>query len=154
MIIQSITIENFRSFYGEQTISFGHRANSNTSFIYAQNGVGKTNFLNAILWCLHGIFSDGFKRPKDILNWEAKSANRKSYHVTIHFEEGGKEYRVVRSGGDISNFKVFIIEDGNSKPIVQNPSLFINNILPKDMAGYFISDGEGGDLAIDTQGLI
>lgn len=154
MIIQSITIENFRSFYGEQTISFNTNSDRNTSFIYAQNGVGKTNFLNAILWCLHGVFSDSFKRPKDVLNWDAKAAGRKSYHVSITFEENGEIYRVTRSGGDIHNFKVFQIRDGNSTPITQNPSLFINNILPKDMAGYFISDGEGGDLAVDRQGLI
>ena len=154
MIIQSITIENFRSFYGEQTISFNANTDKNTSFIYAQNGVGKTNFLNAILWCLHGVFNDSFKRPKDVLNWDAKAAGRKSYHVSITFQENGDTYRVTRSGGDIDNFKVFQIQDGNSKPITQNPSLFINNILPKDMAGYFISDGEGGDLAVDRQGLI
>ena len=154
MIIQSITIENFRSFYGEQTIELESNGKRNTSFIYAQNGVGKTNFLNAILWCLHGTFSKGFNIPDDILNWAAKAAGRKTYHVSLYFEEEGKNYRVVRSGGDISNFKVFTIEDGNNVPWPGNPSLFINNILPKDMAPYFIIDAEGGDLAVNQKGLI
>ena len=154
MIIQSITIENFRSFYGEQTIALDSNGKRNTSFIYAQNGVGKTNFLNAILWCLHGTFSKGFKIPDDILNWAAKAAGRKSYHVSLYFEEEGINYRVVRSGGDISNFKVFTIKDGNSVLLPTNPSLFINNILPKDMTPYFIIDAEGGDLAVNQKGLI
>ena len=154
MIIQSITIENFRSFYGEQTIALESKGKKNTTFIYAQNGVGKTNFLNAILWCLHGTFSEGFKREDDILNWAAKAAGRKTYKVSLYFEEEGQDYRVIRSGGDISNFKVFKINEGNSEPIQNDAKLFINNILPKDMAPYFISDGEGGDLAVNKQGLI
>ena len=61
MIINSVTVENFRSFYGEQEISFATDREKNTTLIYAMNGVGKTNLLNAILWCLHGEFSPSFK---------------------------------------------------------------------------------------------
>lgn len=154
MIINSVVVENFRSFYGEQTINFSTDENKNTTIIYAMNGVGKTNFLNAILWCLYGEFTAGFTAHDEVLNWEAERRGRKSYHVTIYFEEDGYEYKVMRSGGNTSNFKVFRIEDGNSVEIRNDPSLFINSIIPKDMAGYFISDGEGSDLAVDSNGFI
>ena len=155
MIIHSVTVENFRSFYGEQTVEFSVDKVKNTTIIYAMNGVGKTNLLNAVLWCLHGFFSPGFKNNKDLLNWEAKKNNRKSYHVSVNFEEDNKSYLVKRSGGEIDNFKVFrISDDGNTEEIVKNSTVFINSIIPRDMAGYFISDGEGGDLAVNQHGMI
>jgi DNA sulfur modification protein DndD len=155
MILNSVTVENFRSFYGEQTIEFSTDKKSNTTIIYALNGVGKTNLLNAILWCLHGEFSSGFKNPKDVLNWEAKRRGRKSFHVTLNFEESGVQYMIKRSGGDVENFKVFqILWDGNTVELTSAQSQLINSIIPKDMAGYFISDGEGSDLVVERDGYI
>jgi len=155
MILNSVVVENFRSFYGEQTINFSTDKNKNTTIIYALNGVGKTNLLNSILWCLHGTFSAGFKNPKDVLNWEAKRRGRKSFHVTLNFEENGNQYTIKRTGGDNENFKVFLIQDdGNAEEIKTAPSLFVNSIIPKDMAGYFINDGEGNDLVVDRDGYI
>ena len=107
MIIQSVTVENFRSFYGEQTVQFATGKKKNTTIVYALNGVGKTNLLNAVLWCLHGTFSPSFKKRSDLLNWQAKDENRKSYHVTVNFEENNENFVVKRSGGDLSNFKIF-----------------------------------------------
>ena len=154
MIIKFVTVENFRSFYGEQEINFATDPEKNTTLIYAMNGVGKTNLLNSILWCLHDEFSPSFKNRDEILNWEAKRRGRKSYHVTVCFEENDCEYMVKRSGGDIDSFKVFEVTDGNLSEIRQDPRLFINSIIPRDMAGYFISDGEGNDLVVDSDGMI
>lgn len=154
MIIKSVIVENFRSFYGEQEIEFATDREKNTTLIYAMNGVGKTNLLNSMLWCLHGEFSPSFKNRSDILNWEAKRRGRKSYHVTVTFDENDSEFIVKRSGGDIDSFKVFENKDGNLVEIRQDPRLFINSIIPRDMAGYFISDGEGNDLVVDSEGMI
>ena len=155
MILNSVTLENFRSFYGEQTINFATDKKANTTIIYALNGVGKTNLLNAILWCLHGEFSSSFKKPEDILNREASRRGRKKYHVTLNFEDDNKQYRIMRSGGEKDNFVVHqIMSDGNNVQVSSPPSLFVNSIIPKDMAGYFISDGEGSDLKVDQDGYI
>lgn len=155
MIIHSLTVENFRSFYGEQKIEFSTDKEKNTTIIYAMNGVGKTNLLNAVLWCLHNMFSPSFKSAKELLNRQAKKEGRKTFHVSLVFEEDGNEYRVLRTGGEISNFKVFrILEDGNNEEISKNSTVFINNIIPKDMANYFISDGESGELAVNANGFI
>jgi len=155
MILNSVVVENFRSFYGEQSIEFSTDKKKNTTILYALNGVGKTNLLNAILWCLHGSFSNGFKNPKDVLNWEAKRRGRKSYHVTLNFEENDNIYTIKRSGGETDNFKVFLIsKDGNAEEVKSSADLFINSIIPKDMAGYFINDGEGNDLVVDRDGYI
>jgi DNA sulfur modification protein DndD len=156
MIFESVTVENWRGFYGEQTIQFATDKKRNTTIVYAQNGVGKTNLLNAIMWCLHGELTPSFKRPQDILNWSAKSEGRRSYHVSVYLRSDGDQlYKIKRSGGEISGFKVFAItDDGNHEDFQGNASLFVNSILPKDMAGYFINDGEGSDLTTDQNGMI
>lgn len=156
MIFESVTVENWRSYYGEQTIRFSSDKIKNTTLVYAQNGVGKTNLLNAILWCLHGELTSSFKRPRDILNHDARDEGRKSYHVNVYLRDHSNQtYRIMRSGGEITNFKVFKIDDdGNSTPVSRQASLFVNSILPKDMARYFLNDGEGDDLTSDENGMI
>ena len=156
MIIESVSVENWRGFYGEETIHFSTSKEKNTTIIYAQNGIGKTNLLNAIMWCLYGELTPSFKRPSDILNHTAAREGRKSYHVRVYLQsEDNQLYQVARSGGDLENFKVHIIsDDGNHSPLSGSPSLFVNSILPKDMAGYFINDGEGDDLTTDKNGMI
>lgn|GEM_PF-1288045 len=156
MIFESVTVENWRGFYGEQTIHFSTSKKKNTTIVYAQNGVGKTNLLNAIMWCLYEELTASFKIPTDILNHYAASEGRNSYHVSIYLRsEDDQLYKIQRSGGNISNFKVHVIsEDGNHSPYQGSAKLFVNSILPKDMAGYFINDGEGDDLTSDANGMI
>ena len=156
MIFESVTVENWRGFYGEQTIYFSTSKKKNTTIVYAQNGVGKTNLLNAIMWCLYEELTASFKIPTDILNHYAAREGRQSYHVSIYLRsEDDQLYKIQRSGGKISNFRVHIIsEDGNYSPLPGSAKLFVNSILPKDMAGYFINDGEGDDLTSDVNGMI
>ncbi len=155
MILNSVTVENFRSFYGEQTINFADDSKKNTTIIYALNGVGKTNLLNAILWCLHGEFSPSFTNHNDVLNWEAARRGRKNYHVSLYLEDSGQQYVIKRTGGELDNFKVFMVEkDGNIRELKSSPSMFVNSIIPRDMAGYFINDGEGNDLKVSQNGMI
>ena len=70
------------------------------------------------------------------------------------FSADGSEWRIRRSGGGVSGFKLWKIEDGNHREITSGQESFINTILPVDMAGYFISDGEGGDLQVNNQALL
>ena len=156
MIFESVTVENWRGFYGEETIYFSTSEKKNTTIVYAQNGIGKTNLLNAIMWCLHEKLTPSFKRPDEILNNHAKREGRKSYHVSISLRaEDGQLYKVIRTGGNLSNFKVYkISDDGNHSPFQGSAKLFVNAVLPKDMAGYFINDGEGDDLKSDDNGMI
>lgn len=156
MIFESLTVENWRGFYGEQTIHFSTSKEKNTTIVYAQNGVGKTNLLNAIMWCLYEELTPSFKKPDDILNHHASREGRNSYHVSIYLRSEDNElYKIQRSGGNISNFRVHVIsEDGNHSPLPGSAKLFVNSILPKDMAGYFINDGEGDDLTSDDNGMI
>lgn len=53
MRIESITLHNFRQFRGDVTINFEKALGKDLHIILAKNGVGKTNILNAITWCLY-----------------------------------------------------------------------------------------------------
>lgn len=156
MIFESLTVENWRGFYGTETINFSTSKEKNTTIVYAQNGIGKTNLLNAIMWCLYEELTPSFKKPSDILNHEAARRGRKSYHVTIYLRSDDNQlYRISRSGGKQPGFSIHIIsDDGNQKPLPGSAKLFVNSILPRDMAGYFINDGEGDDLTTDENGMI
>lgn len=154
MKLNYLFVENFRSFYGENWLNFSTDPEKNTTIIFAPNGFGKTNLLNAILWCFHNKFSPSFKDKSNLLNWEAERKGRKSYHVEVGFSADGSEWRVRRSGGSISGFKLWRIENGNHREITSGQEAFINTILPTDMAGYFISDGEGSDLQVDNKALL
>ena len=50
MIIKSITIENFQSYYGEQTIAFSKGLN----LVIGKGGKGKSKLFNAFYWVLFG----------------------------------------------------------------------------------------------------
>lgn len=53
MRIESIEIQNFRQFRN-LSFKFPHSYGENDlHIIFANNGVGKTNVLNAITWCLY-----------------------------------------------------------------------------------------------------
>ena len=144
MLIQKIVLNNFRQFYGEQVLHLSTNENKNVTLIHAENGVGKTALLNAILWCFFKTTTSNFKDPKNLLNNAAKAEGKKNYKVEIEFEEEGKSYSVQRSYSSITNdtFRVFIVESGNYREI-PNPDSFITSIIPKDMASYFFFQGEG-----------
>lgn len=144
MLIKKIVLTNFRQFYGEQSIHFSTNEDKNVTLIHAENGVGKTALLNAILWCFFKTFTPNFKDPRSLINNAAKAEGKQNYKVEIEFEEEGRNYSVQRAYGPVTQdtFRVFIIEAGDFKE-VPNPDIFINSVIPKDMANYFFFQGEG-----------
>lgn len=57
MIIQSITLNNYRLYEGVNKISFKFDAERNVHLVCGENGFGKTTFLHSLLWCLYGRFA-------------------------------------------------------------------------------------------------
>ena len=56
MIIQSVTLNNYRLYEGVNIISFDPDTERNVHLICGENGFGKTTFLHSLLWCLYGHF--------------------------------------------------------------------------------------------------
>ncbi len=144
MKFRKIELKNFRQFYGDQSISFSTNKTKNITLIHAENGTGKTAFLNAILWCFYEITTDNFKDPKVLLNKIAKKENAKSYSVAIEFEDDKENIYLAQRAADQNGqvFRVFeVINDSYTE--VDKPNSFINSVIPKDMAKYFFFQGEG-----------
>ena len=57
MLIKEITLYNYRSYKGKNTIVFHFDDKKNIFLIFGENGFGKTTFLHSLLWCLYGRLS-------------------------------------------------------------------------------------------------
>lgn len=78
MKINSITIHNFQSYYGEQTIEFGDGLN----LIIGNGGKGKSKLFNAFYWVLFGkiyITSEGWCTTDDLYLSSHKALHKFEY---------------------------------------------------------------------------
>ena len=154
MWLDEITLKDFRCFHGEHTIEFSMDPDENVTLIHAENGVGKTTLLNAMLWCFYGTTTAKFERKQDLVNHDAKAAGRDSCYVEVLFEHNDKRYRARRFHGNGTmggrEFSIMRIDDGHSVSI-DNPDSFINTVIPKTMAGHFLFDGEHAEVFLGEE---
>lgn len=54
MLIDQITLNNFRVYYGEHELALSVNPEQNVSIISGQNGFGKTSLLTSLVWVLYG----------------------------------------------------------------------------------------------------
>lgn len=155
MLLQSITLNNFRQYYLEQTIEFSTQSTRNVTVIHGENGSGKTALLNAFSWGLYGVLN--LPNESQIINEQAiNQANigdKIQASVSLKFTDRGKKYTLLRSveaeKGENNRVVYFdpVIHleyrdfDGNSR-YINNPTEEINRILPEDLRTYFFFDGE------------
>ena len=149
MRLSRIEFNNFRCFYGKQELDLTWNDTGNVTLIHAQNGVGKTNLLNAILWTFYNYTTGKFEQKDKIINAEAEDEGKTSASVQIEFSFQNKNYRAVRffdksksERERAANFRMWEIElDGNHR-VIPHPEAFIDTIVPSEMAQYFFFDGE------------
>jgi len=148
MLLEKITLTDWRCFYGEQQIEFASQSTKNVTLIHAENGVGKTSLLNALLWCFYKKNTPRFEKPNDIINHQAVREGRSMASIAVEFSHDDNLYearREFRSNNSISqdNVKVSRIGlDGSYDHVRTDQNLFLNSVLPSDMAGHFLFDGE------------
>lgn len=150
MQLHFVKLNNFRQFYGDQTIEFATAPEANLTVIHAENGVGKTTILNALLWAFYEQTTERFEEKDQILNFEALKEGLTTASVSVRFEHEGEEYTVHRSlridgGRSITKVVAQKIEGGQSKPI-EAVETFIASVLPPEMARYFFFDGEHAEV--------
>lgn len=156
MLLESITLENFRQFRHE-SIDFAQGDNGkNVTIIIGENGTGKTTFAQAFFWCMYGEteFSD-----KDMLNKlvasELKPSQEAKVQVKLCLKHGNVRYTLMREQTyrkDYSNRvkgdnTVFDIArtglDGNTAFVKKSQcESEVKSILPKELSRYFFFDGE------------
>lgn len=146
MKIKRIKLSNFRQFYGKNNIiEFSTDNVKNVTVIHGENGVGKTTLLNSILWCFYDKFTTDFEQQEQIINNDAKATGVNVCEVELVFIHEEKNYSATRIYDEElgkSKLSLFVIEDGNYQPI-KSESRFLNSVIPKDMAEYFLFHGEG-----------
>lgn len=156
MLLESITLENFRQFRHE-SIDFAQGDNGkNVTIIIGENGTGKTTFAQAFFWCMYGEteFYD-----KDMLNKlvaaELKPSQEAKVQVKLCLKHGNIRYTLMREQTyrkDYSNRvkgdnTVFDIArtgpDGNTTFVKKSQcESEVKSILPKELSRYFFFDGE------------
>lgn len=145
-------------------IDFSIDAKKNTTIILAKNSTGKTTLMQAINWCLYGDDYVNLDNKRNLLNSVVKDLTNKKEEpisVAIEIEEEGiihliKRERIVNVNNNKTISETLTLEylrnDGETI-ILEADSLqdnlyldkinrIINGILSKEMAQYFLFDGE------------
>jgi len=150
MYLVSLTAHNFRAFYGTQTIKFAPPGPGAVTVIHGENGAGKTNFLNALFWCLTGGFTPRLKNPEMLVNRAAYDTDRSAEcYVELYFHHDGHDYQAIRTvNGRDSKFSLYMHGIGVLKPVAK-PELFIERLVPRALSRWFFFDAEAiGELEL------
>jgi len=142
-----LEINNFRQFYGTQSIDFAVDPEHGVTLIHGENNGGKTALLNALRWCLYEETTENLLDPKNLLNKHAESQGKNTFSVSVQLEHENRLLDVRRiqdKNSGSSNLHVYEIIDGcYAEKAEENPNTLINTFLPKEMSQYFFYQGEG-----------
>jgi len=156
MLLESITLKNFRQFRNE-SIDFAQGENGkNVTIIIGENGTGKTTFAQAFFWCMYGEteFSD-----KNMLNRlvaaELLPGQEAKVQVKLCLRHGNVSYTLIREQvyrkdysnrvkGDNTVFDIAIKDASGNTSFVKKSQCEseVKSILPKELSRYFFFDGE------------
>ena len=169
MKIKSLAMKNYRPYKGFFQVDFadgGERYDGkNLTVIVGGNDFGKTNFLNAISWCIYGNepykYDNRINKDKKFkkrynqnaaLELDQSSTLEVFVEVTMEINDGeevlfrrSQEFKK-RNDGVIYKlhdpiFSINIISNGDDKKIME-PNKFRDTHFPKGLQQYFLFDGE------------
>lgn len=162
MRIASIETRNYRQ-YRKMVYNFDQTQNTDLHVAIAQNGIGKTNFLNSITWCLYGVEAHLNKKSNalPIINLkrleEMNDGDLESVEVMIKITTSSSEFSIkrketFRKTGDINkpifpvskSFEVDEIVNGKDYKIYREDLAKnkINQLFPENIKEYFFFDNE------------
>lgn len=147
MRIEEITIENFRSFYGKQTIKF---SDGLTLFI-GDNGDGKTTFFDAFEW----LFNTSTKRVDDSIVSAKRASelmnNENDFvRVALRFEHDGineieKSFKFYKDNNGIiqtDNFNFIGYEDNGTERNKVDGGILLDRCFDASIRKYSLFRGE------------
>lgn len=168
MIINNVTIENFRCYYGKNEIVLNQ--DGKITLIYGDSGYGKSSLLQFFRWMFYGDPDFGPNNDKPLFNLgafaECKSGEQVKVSGKIDFEHLGIKYslsKVLYYGYALNSknarvektdFSLMHMIDNNWQPYNGDVYNKINTILPKGLSKYFLLDGEKArDIVLDSKEL-
>lgn len=163
-------LENFRQYYGNQTINFSVGEN-NITIVFGENGKGKTGIFRALMFALYNATHIQQDDPTEkihlvnLLLLEKNQGKISKASVTVQFEHKEKKYEIYRSiagtkrgnliqerEGEVKLFEIDV--DGNRSPEAITDKLAVKNvmnqILDEDIKDFFLFDGEKIDTLAKT----
>lgn len=163
MRIDKIEIKNFRQ-YRDVTFEFKNNENEDLHIILGKNGMGKTNLLNAITWCIYdqefhlGNKDSSMPRVNLAAYNEAKENWEKTIYVEVIITVSSNTESIIYSRKqpftinknnrffDLkSEFTVTHMKNNGETKIYDNSDdtkKMINRYLPESIREYFFFDGE------------
>ncbi len=143
MILETLTVNNFRCFYGIHRLVFSTEQGKSVTVIHGENGSGKTNILNAIYWCLTDAFTPRFQDPELLINKAAVDDFLSlDCWVELQFSHGGQTFLARRTA--IRRAKSDLEVRCTSDPAMRvGPGqIFLDRIIPSTLARWFFFDAE------------
>jgi DNA sulfur modification protein DndD len=158
MIIEELTLKDFRQFAGSQSVKFATDPQKNITVIHGFNGSGKTTILNAFTWLLYGECSPDFEEP-DRLESESSFAalppgGKVVTEVKAVFRDGDRKYTAVRTMSvekdnngsrrvtDPGKLSLIFIDELGEAQESSNPQDTLEQMLPKRLFPFFFFNGE------------
>lgn len=145
--IERILIKNFKRF---RFVDIKPAPGPGLLVFVGKNYLGKSNFLNAICWCLYEDtpfkqnIAEEADRNEGLLNLDAEAEKEfDAVSVEIEISEGDQRY-IFRRTWVKTQESAFIVlrKEGNDWNEVSNPSFYLDMLLPKSLRKYFIFAGE------------
>ena len=151
--IKSLHLKDFGAFKGEQ--AFDLPDGEGVTVFYGENMRGKTTLLNAFRFALFGKIIGRGRRPvsfHDMINWEARSEGARSFEVQLNLTYAGADYRLIRTcrpkggtstpAGHADYMADYYLERGGHILSPQQAAIELEQILPEQIARFFLFDGE------------
>ncbi|MBE6050177.1 MAG: DNA sulfur modification protein DndD [Clostridium sp.] len=159
MIINSITLKNFRSYEDETTFSFEPKDNKNIVLVGGENGAGKSTLFEAMKLCIYGPITYGYlgqnsnyltKIKNNINNNAFKNEDIECYlGINLSFKDGTKikNYYLKRSWNYVNQrvietFKVFLDDKELNNEEMLYFDKYLKSVLPPSLFDFFFFDGE------------
>lgn len=162
MILMELKMENFRQYYGVQSVEFSYDKSQNVTILFGENGKGKTGIYRAVMFGLFGNKYISQDNPNDLIHLvNLKKINendgKAEATVSVKFVSGEYTYIIERK---VSAFKVNnqiretlgqsslsqIDQEGNVNPDILTEidqiKDKINAIMDEEIKDFFLFDGE------------
>lgn len=159
MIINSITLKNFRAYEDETTFSFTPKDGKNIVLIGGENGAGKSTLFEAIKLCIYGPIAYGYlgqnsnyitKVKNNINNNAFSNENIEAFiSIELSFKDGTdvKRYTLTRKWAYLNHklnesFSVILKGEELSTEDKLYFDKYLKSILPPSLFDFFFFDGE------------
>lgn len=134
MLIDKITLKDFRIYQGVHEVSFLHHPEKNVTIIAGNNGFGKTTFLTSLVWCFYGkLMSDVDERFRSEIyesggykRFCRKTINRSAWLSTERLEL--KEKIDLAKGRDKELFQNQLVQLSTFSVSIEISDIFIPSV--------------------------